>query len=156
MGVRAVERWGDFHRSAPELAEAGERLMTSARDGVAFLATTRRGEAPQLHPVIPRVVDSGLYVFIVNLSSKYQDLLRDGRYALHALPGAENREEFLIRGRAALVADAETKTRVQTATGAGRMDFEVLFELMVSHGLRTTWAHWGEPGIWPTYTRWKG
>lgn len=150
-----MTRWSEFAAAAPELAEAGQRLITTARDGVAFLATVRRGGSPQLHPVAPRFAEGGLYLFIVNLSTKYGDLLRDGRYALHALPGPENSEEFLVRGRATAIIDAEARARLIAATGAGSMDFEVPFELDIASCLHTTWANWGKPGIWPSYTRWR-
>ena len=147
--------WGEFESGAPELAAAGRRLLAVAQDHVAFLATTRGDGSPQLHPVVPYVVAGGLYVFVVNLSSKHDDLIRDGRYALHMLPGPENSEEFLVRGAAQPVSDAATVALVQRETGAGGHGFEVLFEFKIATCLHTLWSGWGTPAISPQFTRWK-
>ncbi len=149
-----MSTWGEFARSEPDLAAAGERLLRG-HGGVAFLATTRRDGSPQLHPVMPYIVDGGLYVFVVRMSTKYGDLLRDGRYALHALPGDVNSEEFLVRGPASRIEDAGLAASVAEARGGHIYDFETLFELGVTTCLRTTWERWGQPDTWPSYTRWK-
>ncbi len=147
--------WSEFETGAAALAEAGRRLLAAAQDHVAFLATSRRDGSPQLHPVVPHIAAGGLYVFIVNLSTKHGDLVRDGRYALHTLPGAGNSEEFLIRGTAHRVTDAATTAVVQTETGAGGHEFEELFEFRIATCLHTVWAGWGTPNVWPQFTRWK-
>ena len=79
--------WAELAQIEPELTAAGQRLL-SVDDGPlqAFLATTAPDGGPRLHPVFPVLADGELWLFIVNLSPKYRDLVRNGRFALHSLP----------------------------------------------------------------------
>ena len=88
-------------------------------------------------------------------SSKYGDLVRDGRFALHAIPAGEHNEECLISGRATVIDDAALWSAVSAASGGPRHDWEVLFALGVEKALGTRWHHWGTPAAWPTFTRWR-
>lgn len=147
--------WAGFSTAAPALADAGMRLLRPTGDGVAFLATVRRDGGPRVHPVMPVATADGLYVFVVNLSYKYRDLLRDGRYALHSSPG-ETGEEFYITGPALPVTDPAVRAVVTGASGnrLGHNDFEALFELRVDRALHTTWSNWGTAQAWPSYAKW--
>jgi hypothetical protein len=154
--------WEEFEQAAPEMAAMGLGLFRE--HSIAFLGTTRRDGSPQLHPVCPYVVDGHLYLFVVNLSTKYGDLLRDGRYGLHALPGnvpprplggCATGDEFLVSGRARPVEDRGAIEVIKKTTGAGLHEFEVLFELTVEKCLAATWSHSAEHGDWPDYRRWK-
>jgi hypothetical protein len=142
-------------QSQPELAAAGQRLLADGQ-GIAFLATVRADGGPRMHPVVPVLAAGRLYVFVVNLSPKHADLLRDGRYALHALPPPGGGEEFYITGRSRHHIDAELRRQVSAASGnrLGTQDFEELFELNISRVLHTRWSGWGTRDIWPHYTRW--
>jgi hypothetical protein len=117
-----------------------------------------------------------LHVFVVRLSPKCDDLLRDGRYALHATLPAAGGEEFYLTGRAQLVNDQQVRAAVRTASGdrlggqapadadpqllaevRERLDgdeFEKLFELDIDHVLYTVWEGWGTTRAWPRYRRW--
>ncbi len=149
-----MANWREFEASAPDLAQAG-RWLFGQNGGVAFIATVRRDGSPQLHPVMPHVVEGALYVFIVSMSSKYRDLLRDGRYALHAIPAGEANQEFLISGRATRLEAPGTRGTVEAATGGPRHEWEVLFALDIEKALGTRWDQWGTPQAWPAFTRWK-
>jgi hypothetical protein len=133
-------------------------LLRPSGLGVAFLATVRRDGGPRVHPVAPVLSGGRLFVFVVNLSPKYEDLLRDGRFALHALPPAEGGEEFYVTGHAAGIDAADVRAGVTAASGnrLGHMDFEVLFELSLRRVLHTKWWGWGTPQIRPEYRRWRG
>ena len=147
--------WDAIAKEIPDTMAAGERLLAPNGAGVAFLATVRGDGGPRVHPVAPVLAGGRLHVFVVNLSPKYQDLLRDGRFALHALPPEGGGEEFYITGRAGL-SGPERRADVTAASGGrlGHMDFEVLFELDIRRVLHTKWEGWGTPSIFPHYTRW--
>ena len=147
--------WSEIAQFEPELMAAGERLL-AAGEGTAFLATVRADGGPRMHPVVPVLAAGRLYVFVVNLSPKHADLLRDGRYALHALPPPGGGEEFYITGRSRHHIDADLRRQVSAASGnrLGTQDFEELFELNISRVLHTRWSGWGTRDIWPHYTRW--
>ena len=149
--------WVDFEGDAPELAAHGKRLLNQYGAPFGFLATVRRDGGPRVHPVCPVVAEGGLYVFVVSMSPKKDDLLRDPRYALHSFPPPSGGgEEFYVTGRASPVDDGVVRERVVAATGGtlGTHDFEVLFELGLEHVLYTLWANWGTAETWPSYTRW--
>jgi hypothetical protein len=149
--------WAEFAAAAPDIATAGERLLRPTGDGIAFLSTVRKDGGPRLHPVMSVLVDEALHVFVVTMSYKYRDLLRDSRYALHALPTAEGGEEFYITGSAVPVADAGRREAVREASGGrlGGHDFEALFALGIEAALHTKWENWGTAQTWPAYNKWK-
>jgi hypothetical protein len=140
----------------PETAAAGERLLSPNGLGFAFLGTVRKDGGPRMHPVVPVLCDGRLYVFVVNMSPKYQDLLRDGRYAMHSTLTLEGGEEFYLTGRATYIEDGATFKAAQAASGnrLGHTGFEALFELDLSHVLYTHWTDWGTAKTWPHYRRW--
>ena len=153
MGVT----WSEFAAASPALATAGERVLRPTGDGVAFLATVRKDGGPRVHPVMPVATASGLYVFVVNLSYKYRDLLRDPRYALHAAPTADGGEEFYVTGDALPVEDQAIREGVTAASGGrlGHNAFEALFELRIEKALHTRWSNWGTAQSWPSYAKWS-
>ena len=100
--------WGQFRTSQPELADAGEKLFyfLPVPVGLGLLATTRADGGPRVHPCCPLITGNHLLAFVVP-SPKRQDLHRDGRYALHCYPPAENEDAFYVTGRARIVSDQE-------------------------------------------------
>jgi hypothetical protein len=154
---RVIATWERFRSERPELAAAGERLLRPHGEGVAFLATTRKDGGPRVHPVMPVLADGRLWVFVVNLSYKYGDLLRDGRFALHALPPTGGGAEFYVTGLATTVDDAERRAAVTAASGGklGHNEFEVLFELGIERVLFTRWENWGTANAWPKFEKWS-
>ena len=148
---RVMATWADLEDAAPEIASTGRRLM-GAPGGKPMLVTVRGDDLPRIHPVTVDIVDGRLYVFIIGRSPKRTDLEADGRYALHTHVDTAAPDEFAIRGRASLVTDEATQSRV----GAD-WPFEVdesyeLFELSVVSALigRRAADEWP-----PRYTSWR-
>jgi hypothetical protein len=106
-----VVRWDEFRRVRPDLAQAGHELLYQFGPGLAFLATSGRGGAPRVHPMCPILTDDALFAFIVP-SPKREDLIRDGRYALHSFPADENEDAFYITGRTHPETDEETRAAI--------------------------------------------
>ncbi|HXU24822.1 MAG TPA: pyridoxamine 5'-phosphate oxidase family protein [Tepidiformaceae bacterium] len=149
--------WAEFEAAEPAIALDGARLLRPTGDGIAFLATVRGDGGPRVHPVMPVLAAGRLHVFVVNLSPKHEDLLRDGRYALHALPPATGGEEFYVTGRARAIEATARRAEVVAASGGrlGLHDFESLFELDLRRVLHTVWANWGTAETWPEYRKWR-
>src|SRR6266481_3266362 len=59
---------------------------------IAFLATTRPDGSPRLHPFCPVLAGGMLLAAIPVASPKGNDLRRDPRCAIHALPGPADAE----------------------------------------------------------------
>ena len=149
--------WLELESEAPALAAAGLKLLGGGGgSGTAFLATVRKDGGPRVHPVMPVVTGGGLYVFVVNLSWKYRDLLRDGRYALHASLPPEGGREFYVTGPARQV-DEPARRELVTAASGGRLgvhEFEVLFEFGIERALLTEWEGGGTASPWPRFEKW--
>src|SRR5258708_23736996 len=96
--------WSEFENDAPDLAEAGKKLLYQSGVGLGFLAPLRKDGAPRLHPICPTVVDGRLYA-LIGPTPKRADLKRDGRYALHTFPAEKVDDEFLVMGRAKFIDD---------------------------------------------------
>ena len=144
-------RWADFDVDAPQLAAEGRRLLYARGDGEALLVTVRGDGLPRIHPVNVGVVDGGLFVFLLP-SAKRTDLEQDGRYALHTHQDPAAPDEFSVRGRAMVVADAEIRARVADAWPFEVDDTYLLVELSVEQailGLR------GADEWPPRYRRWS-
>jgi hypothetical protein len=125
-------RWEAFARARPDLAASASSLFSAFSIG--YLATLRHDGAPRVHPVTVTLVEGGLYVSIVGSTHKARDLLRDGRYALHAFPrlptpNGWQDEEFMLGGRAVLVGDPDLRARVLAAHDDVVSDDDLLFEL---------------------------
>ncbi len=135
MSATSVLRWRELAAAEPELADFGARRL---RSGPAYLATVDRRGAPRLHPVTPLFRAGGLYLFMEPDSPKGHDLVRDGRFALHALveDSGGGGGEFLARGLARRIEDAATRARVATADTPER---HVLFELLLGGALSTVY-----------------
>ncbi|MCH7488128.1 MAG: pyridoxamine 5'-phosphate oxidase family protein [Chloroflexi bacterium] len=150
--------WAEFAKSAPEMAEVGLKLLE--RFGLAYLGTVRRDGAPRLHPVCPFIAQGRLFVATNPTSPKRNDLMRDGRYVLHMLPG-ENDAEFLVRGRASQVTDAETRAMVvegasQFGDGTLRVEpEELVFEYDIEQAATTYWENVGQPDTRPVRRSWR-
>jgi len=145
--------WAEFAAAAPEMAERGARRLGI---GYAFIATTARDGSPRVHPVTPLVTEGRLLAFVAVHTVKYRNLLRDPRYALHAVLG-ESDEEFLVSGRTAVSDD--WGSRMLGAAAARRIGMtsrdDVLFEF------HAEWAHWavweglGTPNISRRAESWR-
>ncbi len=135
-----MAEWRQFDAEAPELASFGRERFERAR--LAYLATTRADLSPRVHPVTPEFARDRLYVFMEPTSPKGEDLRRDDRYALHSavedFRGTGG--EFLVRGRALRVQDAEERTEVAADWMPERW---ILFELGVDEAIATWYVETG-------------
>jgi hypothetical protein len=144
--------WAEFEASTPTIASAGLRLLYRTETGEALLATVRGEAPPRIHPIWVKVVDGGLYAFVLK-SAKRVDLERDGRYALHTHIDPASPSEFSVRGRATLIETAATIESV-----GRRWYFEVddgyeLFEFSIESailGVRNDADEWP-----PRYSSWS-
>ncbi len=149
--------WSEFENDAPDLAEAGKKLLYQFGVGLGFLATLRKDGAPRLHPVCPTVVDGRLYA-LIGPTPKRADLKRDGRYALHTFPAVEVDDEFLVMGRANFIDDPAIADKVRTdlvARGMTSTNDECPFEFGIERVMHAKYP--GGHGTWPPkYSIWKG
>ena len=143
--------WATFEASAPDMAAEGRRLLYQFGLGLGFLATVRKDGGPRLHPICPIVAEGGLYAFIIP-SPKANDLLRDGRYALHSFPPEHTDDEFYVTGRAVEVLDTAVRTGVAAAYENDVAEDHMLFSFDIERCLLGTYRARGE--FPPTYTRW--
>jgi hypothetical protein len=148
----AMVTWSTFADAAPEMADAGRRLIYRTETGEALLASVRDDEPPRIHPIFVAILDGRLYAFILR-SPKRVDLERDGRYALHTHQDPAAPSEFMVRGRTRVVDDA-----AERHAAAGGWYFEVdetytLFEFSIETALLGERADADE---WPPrYTSWS-
>jgi hypothetical protein len=153
-------RWGELRRVQPELADAGRRLLYQFGVGLAFLATVRRDGGPRVHPICPLLADDALVAFLVP-SPKRDDLHRDGRYAMHCFPPADNEDAFYITGTAWMVDDARARERLEAQFVAERgwessslsFDDQELFEFGIERCLQTSTTGHGDPS--PQHVSWR-
>jgi hypothetical protein len=166
--------WRDVEREAPDVAAVGERLwpglfaLAQGRPpageqvfSVAFLATIRRDGGPRLHPFCPILADGRLFAAIPRRSPKGWDLRRDGRCAIHALPGPED-DELCIRAVASEVTTAQGTVGLVQAVVA-RSDVGGMIESVAHHpifefDLRQVdvarWVDVGQPGTHAVRQQW--
>jgi hypothetical protein len=153
--------WAEFAQAAPELAALGLRQLR--KFGLAYLGTTRKDGSPRVNPVCPVIADGRVFVATSPSSPKRLDLLRDGRYVLHMLPGKQE-EEFWIRGVAQRMTDPETRaTVVEAATHRAESDGgplrirpeEWLFEYPIDEAGTTVWLDFGTPDHRPERRFWR-
>ncbi len=144
--------WGEFAAAHPELAERGTALLCV---GVAFIGTTARDRSPRVHPMTPLIAGGRLLAFVGARTAKYRNLLRDPRFALHAVLG-ESDEEFLVIGRAVIADDwASRMAAAAEAIKIGMTSKEdVLFEFRIERAHWAVWEGLGTPDIRKVSKRW--
>ena len=148
--------WNDFESDAPDIAEAGKKLLYQFGVGLAFLATLRQDGAPRLHPICPTVVDGHLYA-LIGPSPKRGDLKRDGRYALHTFPPVDVDDEFLVMGRATFIDNKAVADKIRNdlvSRGMTSTNDEYPFEFHIESVMHAKYP--GGHGTWPPkYSIWK-
>jgi len=148
-----MSSWADFAAAAPEIAERGGRRLGV---GVAYIATTARDGSPRVHPFTPLIGGGRLLAFIAKHTVKYGNLLREPRFAIHAMIGKDD-EEFMIIGRA--VASDDWATRLQAAIKARKISMtssnDVAFEFFIERAHWAVWDGLGTPNIRKRSERWR-
>ena len=146
--------WSEFAQAEPEMATTGQQLLYQFGPGLGYIATVRRDGGPRVHPCCPIISEGNLWVFVLTRSPKGKDLLRDGRYALHAFPKPDLDDEFYVSGTVRVVDDESTRTTVAAATVAnvGEQE-ETLFALDLERAMLATYTH--RPQWPPAYRIWR-
>ena len=100
--------WQQFATEAPDLATSVKARLTATKHHV--LATLRRDGSPRVSGTEVQFHDDDLVAGSMPDSIKARDLMRDGRFALHANPGDGSMEggDAKLAGRAFAVTDAAT------------------------------------------------
>jgi hypothetical protein len=171
-----VASWATFVGQAPELAEVAARLWPGihALDGgepvasgqpyfaISYLATVRPDGSPRLHPFCPVLASGRLFAAIPHSSPKGEDLRRDGRCVIHALPGPDDDELCLRATAVEVTADGVTRAllgRVVRTSAVGGMIETVsndpLFEFDVEQVDVAFWVDIGQPGTRAVRRRWR-
>jgi hypothetical protein len=144
--------WGEFAAAAPAIAEAGRRLIYRDEKGSALLSTVRGDGLPRIHPISVAIREDRLVAVLLR-SAKATDLVEDGRYALHATHDPAVPNEFLVRGRARLIDDAATRSRLTSTWYFGVAAEESLFEFLIEHAVL---GERGSATDWPPhYSSWR-
>ena len=149
--------WREFETSAPGMAEAGRKLLYQYGPGLAYLGTVRKDGGPRVHPFCPVVAEGGLFG-LIGPSPKRRDLLRDGRYAIHAFPQKDGDDEFYVTGIARPADDAGLQERVHAAylaSGSTSSGDETFFEFLIERALLAIYPKTERPNWPPTYTKWR-
>ena len=91
-----MSSWGEFAEARPDMM----KLLLEILDWIpiTYLATVRDDGAPRVHPVCPIIAEGRMFVAVAATSPKRLDLKRDGRYAMHALPGKWREVDGQTRG----------------------------------------------------------
>ena len=143
--------WADLEKEAPEIAEAGKRLLPE----VAFLATVSAKGRPRVHPFCPVIAQGRLWAFVMAESPKRRDLDSNGYFAIHALPGPED-EEFYVAGRALRVRDPDLRQIVLAVMPYDEADERhLLYEFILERAMWTTWENFQKPGMRPIHKVWR-
>ena len=146
-----MTNWSDFAAAAPAMAEAGRRLIYRREIGEALLASVRDGDPPRINPIYVAIAGGRLLAFL-HRSPKQVALADDGRYALHTHVLPDEPDEFLLRGRARVIASRAERDAAAAAWYFDVDDDASLFEFEIEIALL------GERpgGAWPPrYSSWR-
>jgi hypothetical protein len=168
--------WADVEKEAPDVARFADLLWpgvvalgrgTAVPAGtplfsIAYLATRRRDGAPRLHPFCPILAGGRLFGAIPFSSPKGQDLRRDPRCVIHAMPGPQDDELCLRAVAAEVAADSETSLLVQevvSRSGVGGMiesvSNDAIFEFDLQQVDVAQWKDIGQPGTYAVRGQWR-
>ncbi len=108
----------------------------------------------------PLITDEGLFAFIVP-GPKMHDLLRDGRYAMHGFPPAQNEDAIYLTGRAEVRTESALRNSIAALFFKERgldgpppgFEQEGLFEFLIDGCLLTKTTGHGDYN--PQHTVWK-
>ena len=86
-------------------------------------------------------------------SPKTRDLLRDARFALHAMQPEKADDEFVVTGHAVRVDSSDVRAEVQANYENPIHPADTVFELHIETALLARYRHRGD---WPPrYVRWR-
>jgi hypothetical protein len=117
------------------MAEKGRSLLYQRGDGEGILATVAANGTPRMHPLNVGVADGRLLVFVQDRSAKARDLATNQNYALHAHQDPGRPHEFMVRGHARQVTDADLRAAAAADWFFRVSDAYPLYELLIAHAL---------------------
>lgn len=168
--------WREFESEATAIAAVARMLwpgITALERGepkppaapwfpIAFLATSRRDGSPRLHPFCPVLAAGRLFAAIPRSSPKGDDLRRDPRCAIHALPGPEDDELAIRAGAVEAGHDPVVRSAVIAVvrrSGVGGMIETVtsdpIFEFNLLRVDAARWIDIGQPGTRAERRAWR-
>jgi hypothetical protein len=171
-----VGAWADVEHEAPEVTQFAERLWPGVVAlgrgtvvpadtpcfAIAYLATVRSDGAPRLHPFCPILAGGRLFAAIPRSSPKGEDLRRDPRCVIHAMPGPEDDELCLRAVATEVTADPKTTslvTQVVSHSGVGGMiesvSHDAIFEFDLQQVDVAWWVDIGQPGTHAIRKQWR-
>jgi hypothetical protein len=140
--------WAEFELADPELAAFGRERLDHQ---VCFHATLRADGSPRVHPIEAWIASGLLLVRFRARSPKVDEVLRDGRYALHS--PMDNPDgiggEFLVLGWMERVSDQHPAAQRFAADTPYPLAF---YSMSVEETVATTYE--GD-GAEPVYRRWR-
>jgi hypothetical protein len=155
-----VTTWGDFAEARSDMAQL---LLTILEwIPITYLATVAEDGAPRVHPVCPIIEGGRMFIAVPVTSPKRLDLKRDGRYAMHALPGKwrevdgqmRGDDEFYMTGRTRLIDDADARRAVTETAKHEIRESDWLFELEIERVMTAYWEKVGQPGTYAVRQYW--
>lgn len=127
--------WSAFATAEPEMARIGLDVLEQRGDGEGLLATIGSNGTPRIHPLNVGVRDGRLLVFVQGGSAKARDLEGNPHYALHGHLDPDHPREFMVRGQALLVTDADVRRAAADTWYFTVDDGYPLYELRIEHAL---------------------
>ena len=146
-GMASWASWSAFSSSDPALATSISELLHQYGRGLAYLATVRKDGGPRVHPISPIIANDGLYCFVI-ASPKRDDLLRDGRFALHTFPAEHSDTEAHLTGIAREVLNMSVADQLARDHHAAEGVDWTLFELLIDSAMIHRHAPGTPPRIW--------
>jgi hypothetical protein len=141
----------------PDMAALLEELL--ANIPICYLATVRKNGAPRVHPFCPIFGGDRMYIAVNQTSPKRWDLDRDGRYAMHALPGpprgTRGDDEWYATGRARRITDPAEFQLVVESAGHTVHDTDWVFELSLDYVMTGWWENMGQADTYAVRREWR-
>ena len=144
--------WQQLAAAEPEMAKLLRSLLGWIP--IAYIASVKRDGSPRLHPFCPIFAGDGMYIAVRPFSNKRHDLRRDGRFAMHALPGKRD-DEFYMTGRARLVEDDAERQAVVAGAGHTVHPDDDVFELRAAYVMTAHWEKMGKPDTHAVRQEWR-
>jgi hypothetical protein len=152
-GSGSFATWEGFVAAEPEMAAKLTKILDWIP--ICYLATVRQNGAPRVHPFCPIFARGRMFIAINPTSPKRWDLARDGRFAMHALPGKQD-DEFYLTGRAKRIDDdADLRQSVVESAGHTVHPHDLVFELGVAYVMTAHWEKMGKPDTYAVRREWR-